>query len=439
MINSSRCPRPRIPPRPPDMSLSGLKSVYHRVLLLITLLSFFGGLHVSAQPTASTSSPTSSASPASPQSTIVISGLPSLLNLPYLNSTNPTVQLELPTTSTISVTLNICSVGINASLLPTVLLSTASPPLFSLGTRSVVDKESGGLAVPNRRNRAGDTWMVEWDAGFANWTWSGTEVGVSMLIGIGTSTGTTVGSDDGNIVVQVGITGNGESFSCVISANRLTLSVSVPSHSLFPVAPLLGDTTSNSALLFSPLLLSSPHSQPSYPNYTLPPNQLILPDFPGIANLTSLSATSLLILVPTTSSPTTDGLDNSLCAVQSASTSTGALADPTHMLLNATPSWMDVGGEEGFRTLFVVGGLIAETNYTAWMVDENGGMSTPICLATKEGTSCGLFRLCSAASTRIRMPTHSLSILPMPTRCPHLHVSLDRLCSPTPTQYHRLD
>ena len=149
-----RYARYRLPPRPPDMSKSPLTCVYHHIVLLIILVSCFGPLQTSAQSTASTSSPSSSTFAASPQSTIIISGLPSLLNLPYLNSTNPTIQIELPTTSPIFITLNICSVGTNVSLLPTVLLSTASPPVFSLGTRSVVDRESGGLAVPNKRNRA---------------------------------------------------------------------------------------------------------------------------------------------------------------------------------------------------------------------------------------------------------------------------------------------
>ena len=166
---------------------------------------------------------------------------------------------------------------------------------------------------------------------------------------------------------------------------QLTLSLG-PLHALSPAAPLLGDTTSSSALLFSPLLLSSPHSQPSYPNYTLPPAQLSLPEYPSTqSNLTSLSTDLSLILIPTTSSPTLEGLDNSICAVQNANVSTGSIAHPSNMLVNATTSWTGVGEEEGFRTMWVVGNLVAETNYTAYIVDEKGGMSSPIWLSTKEG------------------------------------------------------
>lgn len=46
--------------------------------------------------------------------------------------------------------------------------------------------------------------------------------------------------------------------------------------------------------------------------------------------------------------------------------------------------WTSVGGEEGFRTMWVVGDLLAGTNYTAWIVDGEGGMSPPIWFATKD-------------------------------------------------------
>ena len=76
-----------------------------------------------------------------------------------------------------------------------------------------------------------------------------------------------------------------------------------------------------------------------------------------------------------------------MCVVDSAATSTGRVADPSHMLVNATTSWMSVSGEEGFRTMWVVGDLLPETNYTAWIVDDHGGMSAPIWFSTKEGQS----------------------------------------------------
>ena len=157
---------------------------------------------------------------------------------------------------------------------------------------------------------------------------------------------------------------------------------------LSPATPLLGDTTTDSVLILSPLLYPSPHYQPTYPNYTLPPAILSLPTYQtSSANVSSLSSDFTLVLVPTEPSPTLDGLDNSLCAVQAAAASTGQVADPSHMVVNATTSWMSVGGEEGFRTYWVVGDLLANTNYTAWLLDEYGGMSGPIWLSTKDSAS----------------------------------------------------
>ena len=159
-------------------------------------------------------------------------------------------------------------------------------------------------------------------------------------------------------------------------------------HSLSTSSLLLGDTTAKSALLFSPLLLSSPHDQPSYPNYTLPGSQLVFSSYTGPSsqtNLTTLSSSIPLILVPTDSSPTSSGLDNSRCAVQNANISTGNIAAEDNMLIKGETQWMNVGGEEGFRTMWVVGNLQAQTNYTGWLVDDQGGLSSPIQFVTKEG------------------------------------------------------
>ena len=49
--------------------------------------------------------------------------------------------------------------------------------------------------------------------GFANWTWTGGDVGVSMLIGLGLNAdGTVDGSEigrQGNVVVQLGVSADG--------------------------------------------------------------------------------------------------------------------------------------------------------------------------------------------------------------------------------------
>ena len=93
------------------------------------------------------------------------------------------------------------------------------------------------------------------------------------------------------------------------------------------------------------------------------------------------------ILVPTTSSPTNDGLDLSLPAVKAANISTGGVANLANMVVNAsgTPEWSAVGDVEGWRIFWVVGGLLAQTNYTAWVMDDNGRLSQPVWFSTKEG------------------------------------------------------
>ena len=164
-----------------------------------------------------------------------------------------------------------------------------------------------------------------------------------------------------------------------------------PSYYLSPATLFLGDTTPNSALLFSPLLMAFPLPEPSYPNYSLPRAQMVFDAYPGAGsqtNLTTLGSRFRPIIVPTGVSPTNDGLDNSLCAALSANTSTGYVADPANMLVNATTQWMSVGGVEGFRTMWVVGGLAPETNYTAWLVDDQGGVTQPMWFSTKEGELC---------------------------------------------------
>jgi calcium channel MID1 len=173
-----------------------------------------------------------------------------------------------------------------------------------------------------------------------------------------------------------------------------TLTPTGPLHALTSADPYLGDTTSQTALIFSPLLQSSPHIQPSYPNYTLPPAQLVLPTYSSPqSNFFSNSAfignypNLTLIMTPTGSSPTNEGLDNSLCAIRSANGSTGGVANLANMVINQTePSWMSVGDEEGFRVFWMVGDLVPSRNYTAWIYDENQRtLSRPIWLATKEG------------------------------------------------------
>jgi len=144
----------------------------------------------------------------------------------------------------------------------------------------------------------------------------------------------------------------------------------------------LADTTSTQSLLFSPLLLASPQPQSSYPNYTLPPAVMVPPAIPEF----SLSNPDLLI-IPTGSSPTGSGLDNSLCAALNANITTGALGS-ANLVVNATTEWMAIGDEEGYRTYWVIGGLMPSSNYTAYYYEPiTRTLSQPIWFTTKQCTS----------------------------------------------------
>ena len=161
-----------------------------------------------------TSTSTTAAATSTP--TVSISTLPSLVSLPALNLSSPAVAVELPESSSLYITLNICSLSSNDSLIPTVRLSTADPASFVLGTRSVKDQTTGGSAAhPNRRSRSGSTWDVAWSEGFANWTVTDSDdaVSIQLLIGLGLSdTGidTSGLTGDGDVIVQLGVSGDSE-------------------------------------------------------------------------------------------------------------------------------------------------------------------------------------------------------------------------------------
>ena len=129
--------------------------------------------------------------------------------------------------------------------------------------------------------------------------------------------------------------------------------------------PFFGDTTSNQALLFSPLFQRIENIKPTYPNFTLPAANMSQPPLP----LTFPNYTLVL-------SPTSSGLANGLqtgCFLSSQNTS-GTIANET--------LW--ARGDEGFRTQWLIGGLTPSTNYTAFVLQQNNTkVSGPIFFATK--------------------------------------------------------
>ncbi|ODO11485.1 hypothetical protein I350_00265 [Cryptococcus amylolentus CBS 6273] len=341
------------------------------VPFLLLLLSV-----VSAQDTSATLSDPPSVS---------FSSLPTSVSLPPLNSSSPGLRLNFTDVQSLYLTLSICSLTSNTSLLPRALISASMPLSFDLGSKAVRDQSSGGLTasvggngVNKRSSKDGTTWEMEWSYGFGNWSWSSNGGGykdVGVLFGLGldkdgqTLNTSMIGS--GNVVMQ------------------LDASTRSQQSGLTAAYPKLGDTTASQVLLFSPLLYSSIQEQPTYPNYTLPGPQLAFPD---VADLTaapvnsSLSKNMTLMVVPTTSSPSEIGLDLSQCAVNAAFANASVSGDNNTVVKSARPEWMAIGNQEGFRTYWVLGGLEAGTNYTAWIKDDKDIMSRPAWFGTKNAS-----------------------------------------------------
>jgi hypothetical protein len=192
--------RPRAKPPEPCMGHKRLPLLVSFLLALVSILS------VHAQTPSNAPNPTFS-----------ILSVPTTLSLPSLNASARQIRLSLPPRSTY-ITLNICGLTSNATLLPDVRISTSEEASFDI-TRVSRDHSSGGVGIPNRRARGSDTWNLSWDKGFANWTRIGldessSEGGVEMLLGLGLTltgnleAGLTVAS--GNVVIQLSISEDGE-------------------------------------------------------------------------------------------------------------------------------------------------------------------------------------------------------------------------------------
>lgn len=148
-------------------------------------------------------------------------------------------------------------------------------------------------------------------------------------------------------------------------------------HNLTQALPLLGDTTSNQVLLFSPVLANAtPANSPTYPNYTLPPANLSLP-----SGDTSL-LTGLSVFVAPTASLAKGSLPLTGCAMRDSKTD-GSIA------MDAKPSadnglWLK-DDSDGWRFQWLISGLSSQTNYTAYVIQDGTKLSGPINFVTKSG------------------------------------------------------
>lgn len=142
-------------------------------------------------------------------------------------------------------------------------------------------------------------------------------------------------------------------------------------HQIISDSPLLGDTTSNQALLFSSSYLPIEIPAPTYPNYTLPAANMSQPDQPT-------SSPNFTLKIFSTSA----GFANkphTACFLQS-QVSEGSIANKTQWARDAL----------GWRTQWLLGGLTPATNYTAFVL-QSTNVSGPIFFATKSGAFVNSF------------------------------------------------
>ncbi|TFK35827.1 stretch-activated cation channel Mid1 [Crucibulum laeve] len=162
-----------------------------------------------------------------------------------------------------------------------------------------------------------------------------------------------------------------------------------PIHEHITSLPLLGDTTSNQALIFSHPFESFDRPKPSYPNYTLPVANQTLPSPTGnTPNFT-------LILSPTS---------NNLAARHQ----TGCFLSSQPKEGNITSETIWLKDQQGWRDQWLMGGLTPATNYTAYVLQDTNKVSGPIFFATKSASfSCPLVHslpYCPGISYPIPLP-----------------------------------
>ncbi|KAG7085887.1 hypothetical protein E1B28_003421 [Marasmius oreades] len=153
--------------------------------------------------------------------------------------------------------------------------------------------------------------------------------------------------------------------------------------------PVLGDTTSNQALLFSPPYAPQPSSEPTYPNYTLP---VLTP-----ATAPSSTPNFTLVLLPS-SVKTQLG-----CVLQNSTTTvTGSQGN----VVNRTQWLRDA--REGWREQLLVDGLLPQTNYSAFFIQDGKKISGPAYFVTKSSAfSCPLaasLPFCPGVSYAVPLP-----------------------------------
>jgi hypothetical protein len=151
------------------------------------------------------------------QLSLSTSSLPITVTLPPLNTSTQAFDLSITSPSVITslyLTLSICSLGSNTSIIPAILVSL-DPENFDIDENSVSDRNSGGVLKANRKARGADVWALAWDKGFANWTYVDEEGVENVTMRIGFAEGEE--ASEGNVVLQLGASVDGMSVESSMS------------------------------------------------------------------------------------------------------------------------------------------------------------------------------------------------------------------------------
>ncbi|CCL98468.1 uncharacterized protein FIBRA_00466 [Fibroporia radiculosa] len=245
------------------------------------------------------------------------------LNQLYNFSTTPTsTTYSLPVSSSpLSVSVALCS------------STTSNPPRF------FVSNESGITPGPNNLGQA-NIYEIVLDAdSLGSWTGS---MSVSGMLAVYSSN---------QFPFEVGVSNNG------------------PIHKVLDTLPLLGDSTANQVLLFSPPFSPPTFSVSTYPNYTFPPANLTFPTEPS-------SPPQFSIFIAPTSQALTS-LPRTGCAMRASGGNIG-LYEPSS---SSEGLWLR--DSDGWRWQWFVNGLTPQTNYTVYAVDNGTQVAGPIYFTTK--------------------------------------------------------
>lgn len=177
--------------------------------------------------------------------------------------------------------------------------------------------------------------------------------GIGIWTGSMVNGGTVATTDGGKLTFEIGV------------------STGEPMHDYLGIwqYPLLGDSTSNQALLFSPVFENVTKQDLFFPNYTLPSAQS-----PFSVSSPSSNPNFTLALLP--SSASFGSSFKSGCALNTV-TSTGKVINQT--------TWLK--DNAGWRSQWFIEGLTPQTNYSAYVVQDGTKVSGPMFFATKSGMS----------------------------------------------------